>query len=267
MSAGEEGAAQARVGSGREFSTLVASKPRNEGGSTIIATMTSLVTHGAIVALAVWTTMGAGPDARSEDPHDIFTVMPIIDQPIPPPPPTPPEQAPPVDPLPEMPFGHQLLVTPDVVLPTIPPPQTGNIYRRENFSGLGVPGGTGLGTTLRVVTEHDPGDAPVFTPMTVAPVLKNVQEVERVLEQRYPAILRDAGIGGQTRMWFYIDENGNVVKSQIFESSGHKQLDELAVSVAKIMRFTPAKNMDKAVAVWVQIPITFTARLPEAARI
>jgi protein TonB len=88
----------------------------------------------------------------------------------------------------------------------------------------------------------------------------NLSDVERSLQRNYPPLLRDAGIGGRAVLWFHIDENGNVVKTQLNESSGYEALDAAAARVASTMRFTSAKNRDKAVQVWVQIPITFTSR-------
>jgi periplasmic protein TonB len=102
--------------------------------------------------------------------------------------------------------------------------------------------------------------APVFTPFTVAPEIKNVREVIRAMEREYPPILRDAGIGGRVVMWFFIDEDGRVQDNRIFESSGHSALDEAAIKVAGVYQFTPALNRDKKVKVWVQFPITFEVR-------
>jgi protein TonB len=71
-------------------------------------------------------------------------------------------------------------------------------------------------------------------------------------------MLRDAGIGGTTILWFRIDIEGNVVETQVFQGSGQAVLDEAAAAVAAIMRFSPAMNRDQPVEVWVQIPINFT---------
>src|SRR5690606_5142765 len=102
--------------------------------------------------------------------------------------------------------------------------------------------------------------APVPTPFTVAPELKNRAEVQRALERYYPPLLRDAGIGGTVLVWFFIDETGKVRNSLIKESSGHKALDEAALKVAEIMQFTPALNRDKKVPVWVALPIDFRTK-------
>lgn len=103
-------------------------------------------------------------------------------------------------------------------------------------------------------------DQPVFTPYTVAPELRNRAEVQRALVRFYPPLLRDAGIGGQVLVWFFIDEHGKVQNTRLRESSGHTALDEAAMRVAEIMEFRPAVNRDRNVPVWVALPITFSAR-------
>ena len=108
--------------------------------------------------------------------------------------------------------------------------------------------------------ETDISAAPVFTPYTVKPDYTNGAEVMRALEREYPPLLRDAGIGGTTLVWFFIDEQGIVRNQQVQESSGHPALDEAALRVAPVFKFPPALNRDKAVPVWVQLPITFTTR-------
>ena len=105
--------------------------------------------------------------------------------------------------------------------------------------------------------ELDVSAAPVFVPHTVKPAYTNAAEVMRALEREYPPLLRDAGIGGTVQVAFFIDENG-VVRNQVVEvTSGHKALDDAALRVAPVFRFTPALNRDKAVAVWISLPITF----------
>jgi TonB family protein len=99
--------------------------------------------------------------------------------------------------------------------------------------------------------------APTFTPMTVRPELLNPVEIAQVLLRFYPTMLRDAGIGGSSLVWFFIDETGHVVRTLIHESSGYDAFDEAALRVADQMRFSPAYNRDKAVPVWVSIAIVF----------
>lgn len=103
-------------------------------------------------------------------------------------------------------------------------------------------------------------DAPQFTPFEVRPELRNRTEVARVLERNYPAMLRDAGIGGTVQLWVFINEQGQVQRTRVNNSSGYPQLDQAAEAVAREMRFSPALNRDQRVPVWIQIPVTFTTR-------
>lgn len=112
--------------------------------------------------------------------------------------------------------------------------------------------------SVREIRTESPG--PAFTPMTVRPEVKNRREVEQALEREYPALLRDAGIGGTTLVWFFIDEEGSVQELQIRDSSGHEALDQAALKVAEVIRFTPALNREKRVPVWISLPITFRVR-------
>lgn len=105
--------------------------------------------------------------------------------------------------------------------------------------------------------ETDISAAPAFTPYTVAPDRMNDDEIVRALEREYPPLLRDAGIGGTVQVWFFIDETGIVQNQRVHTSSGHQALDDAALRVAPVFRFTPALNRDKAVPVWVAFPITF----------
>ncbi len=103
-------------------------------------------------------------------------------------------------------------------------------------------------------------DGPVFTPYTVRPSLKNQQGVSAALRENYPPLLREAGIRGTAVLWFHIAEDGRVDDVRIATSSGTEALDQAALRVARTMEFTPALNRDQPVAVWVQIPITFSSK-------
>ena len=62
------------------------------------------------------------------------------------------------------------------------------------------------------------------------------------------------------QVWFFIDEEGKGLKTQVHTSSGHKALDEAALKVADVIRFSPALNREKTVKVWIALPITFVIR-------
>jgi len=109
------------------------------------------------------------------------------------------------------------------------------------------------------VTAPDVGlqSAPTFTPFTVAPRILNRDEIRTALQRDYPPLLRDAGIGGTVKVYFFIDAQGQVQNVRIDKSSGHPALDEAALKVGRAMRFAPALNRDVKVPVWVSFPITF----------
>ena len=105
--------------------------------------------------------------------------------------------------------------------------------------------------------EIELSEQPTFTPFTVAPTILNREEIIEAMMAAYPQILRDAGIGGEVRVYFFINDEGIVQNTRIDVSSGHYGLDEAALAVADLYRFSPAINRDKRVPVWVSFPIRF----------
>ena len=118
----------------------------------------------------------------------------------------------------------------------------------------------GRATPETAGADRDISAAPTFTPWTVAPDIRNRSEVVAALEREYPPLLRDAGIGGTTEVWIFIDDQGVVQQTVVDKSSGHQALDDAALEVARRMQFTPALNRDKRVPVWIALPIKFTTR-------
>jgi TonB family protein len=116
--------------------------------------------------------------------------------------------------------------------------------------------------TVEAVTaaDTDGGDGPVFTPYNVAPELLNRHELAGLLEREYPPLLRQAGIGGTTLLWVLIGTEGEVVRTRIHESSGQTEIDAAAERFLRQARFAPARMNDRAVAVWIQLPVTFSPR-------
>ncbi|MFQ5679723.1 MAG: energy transducer TonB [Gemmatimonadota bacterium] len=102
------------------------------------------------------------------------------------------------------------------------------------------------------------GDRPPFIPYTVAPRLKNKEQVLAQLQKQYPRNLRTAGVGGTVLLWIYVDERGKVQDARVAESSGYLALDRAAQEVARTMLFTPAINRDKVTAVWLSQPVDFS---------
>jgi TonB family protein len=106
---------------------------------------------------------------------------------------------------------------------------------------------------------RDISAAPTFVVRTQDPVLLNEPEVTRNIQREYPALLKDAGLGGTTIIHLFINEQGVVEKTLVSVPSPHKGLDDAALKVGLVARFSPAKNRDKTVALWIELPITFKA--------
>ncbi len=75
---------------------------------------------------------------------------------------------------------------------------------------------------------------------------------------KYPEMARNAGIEGQTVVEALVNTDGTVGEARVLKSSGNQSLDASAIEAAMRARFTPARQRDKPVRVWVSIPFRFT---------
>ncbi len=108
------------------------------------------------------------------------------------------------------------------------------------------------------VVQADPVPAELsFTPFEVQPTLLNANAVIRLMEDEYPPVLRDAGVGGTARVYVYVDEDGEIRNLLLDQASGHPALDEAALRVARQMEFSPARYRGSDVPVWVSLPFAF----------
>lgn len=73
----------------------------------------------------------------------------------------------------------------------------------------------------------------------------------------YPEICRQAGIEGAAVVKMLIDIDGSVIDVEILKSSGNQLLDQSAIAAARKSTFTPAKQRDKLVRVWVARSVRF----------
>ncbi len=100
-------------------------------------------------------------------------------------------------------------------------------------------------------------DATRVVPYTVAPRLRDPDAALRTLERHYPPILKAAGVSGEVVIRAYVDTTGRVLDVEIVRSSGVEALDQAARHAVASFEFTPALNMDRRVAVWIQQLIAF----------
>ena len=169
----------------------------------------------------------------------------------------------PVSPLPPPPEASEAaLETPTVVTP---PPEL-------RFEPSFVPQVVGLPSfeealpppvpppTIEPVADEWSTYEPV-TAATVQPDIRNRAEVRRFLERRYQPILTNTGATGSAVLRFWIDEGGTAQRILMVASSGNDRLDELAISVAEVIRFRAAVQEGKPIRVIVDVPIRFQAAL------
>ncbi len=106
----------------------------------------------------------------------------------------------------------------------------------------------------------DSGRAPDEPTNTERPVLLNLEELVRASIGEYPRDLREAGIGGTTVVHLLISEEGCVLNQLVKRSSSSPALDTAALTVVRFARFSPATKGREEYPIWIEMPITFTAR-------
>ena len=99
-----------------------------------------------------------------------------------------------------------------------------------------------------------------WQPYDTRPVVVNREECDSVQEREYTPALRNAGIEGEATVYVRLDVEGIVRDVRIHKSSGHSELDEIALRVAGCRRFRPALHRGVPVPVWIQLPFAFRAR-------
>ena len=84
-------------------------------------------------------------------------------------------------------------------------------------------------------------------------------EPKQMLQDKYPATLKDEGIGGTTVLYLFVNTDGTVSEAVVKTSSGHPSLDWAAVQAAKSARFLPASNEGIPVGIWIEMEMPFVA--------
>ena len=73
----------------------------------------------------------------------------------------------------------------------------------------------------------------------------------------YPEIAQEAGIEGVVVVQAFIDNRGRVKETLILKGIPNTGLDEAAMEAIRKTRFRPAKQRERAVGVWISIPVNF----------
>jgi protein TonB len=102
----------------------------------------------------------------------------------------------------------------------------------------------------RPVIPVDTSD--VFDFVAVSEKPKKIKSVAPV----YPDLAQRAGVTGQVVVKVLIDKKGNIEKAEILKSV--PMLDEAALAAAWQLKFSPGKQRDRFVKVWMAVPFNFT---------
>jgi len=77
------------------------------------------------------------------------------------------------------------------------------------------------------------------------------------IRPEYPEIAQEAGIEGTVFVQAFIDEKGRVKEVLIAKGIPNTGLNEAAMEAIRKTRFRPAKQRERAVGVWISIPVNF----------
>ncbi len=100
--------------------------------------------------------------------------------------------------------------------------------------------------------EEETGELPAFVPHEIPPKPLNLDKVSF----DYPEVAKTLGLSGTVYLQLWIDEKGNVTNVTLIRSV-HPILDKVAVDNAKKLKFSPARQGDRAVAVPLSFPVRF----------
>jgi protein TonB len=99
-----------------------------------------------------------------------------------------------------------------------------------------------------------------YNPIEIVPYYKVEVKPQPIYipAPEYPELARRAGIEGKTVVKALVDVDGSIAEVKVLQTSGNTMLDQAALAAARKATFTPAKQRDKYVRVWVAIPINFS---------
>ena len=148
----------------------------------------------------------------------------------------------------DIPQTRQIDNTPPPARPSIPVPSddediaddlTLDELDFDDFSNLDAPPPPPSGPKVVFIPYDDP-------PVAMSPI-----------RPRYPEIAQEAGIEGVVVVQAFIDEKGRVKETLILKGVPNTGLDEAAMEAIRKTRFRPAKQRERAVGVWISIPVNF----------
>lgn len=95
-----------------------------------------------------------------------------------------------------------------------------------------------------------------YPPYGALPVCDDLPESSEKQPPEYPEAARSSGTQGEVSVAALVDESGQVLETRIVHSV--LDLDRAAVMAVEQWQFQPAKHFDRAVPVWIVVPVRFT---------
>jgi len=106
------------------------------------------------------------------------------------------------------------------------------------------------------LTEEIDESIPMFVPHDEEPFpIGGYAAIQRNVD--YPEIGRKAGMEGTVLLHVRIEENGTIKYIKVLRSLDIDSFTKSAIKAVKAVQWEPAKQRDKAIAVWVSVPIKF----------
>ena len=148
----------------------------------------------------------------------------------------------------DIPQTQQIDNTPPPARPSIPVPSDDEDIAEDltldeldfdDFSNMDAPPPPPSGPKVVFIPYDDP-------PVAMTPI-----------RPVYPEIAQEAGIEGVIVVQAFIDEKGRVKETLILNGVPNTGLDEAAMDAIRKTRFRPAKQRERAVGVWISIPVNF----------
>jgi protein TonB len=148
----------------------------------------------------------------------------------------------------DIPQTQQIDNTPPPARPSIPVPSDDEDIAEDltldeldfdDFSNLDAPPPPPSGPKVVFIPYDDP-------PVAMTPI-----------KPIYPEIAQEAGIEGVVVIQAFIDAKGRVKETLILKGVPNTGLDEAAMAAIRKTRFRPAKQRERAVGVWISIPVNF----------
>lgn len=108
-----------------------------------------------------------------------------------------------------------------------------------------------------VPEEPDPAPQTLIAPEQRGVLTEVLPQYLRNPAPVYPHLARERGEEGTVVLDVEVSSSGRCGALRVLESSGHAILDEAAARAVRGWQFKPAARWGRAIAVWVEIPITF----------